>query len=600
MARARHAALAASLVLATGNCSRPGRSSALQFDRAELVIPMRDGTRLFAVTLTPRHASGPLPILLERTPFGAQQELPNSDLPPMYRELAADGYIFVVQDIRGRYRSGGTFVVNRPLADSGGVDESTDAYDTIDWLIHHLPDNNGKVGVLGSSYRGWLAAMAGIHPHPALKAISPQAPTGDTWLGDDFYHQGAFRETQGVAFAAYVDGNRNPSVPDNDQYDFYLHQQTLTAIAKASGVGALPFWQALAAHPTDDEYWQSRALQRIDTIASVPTLIVGGWWDPEDIFGPQALYQGMSKHDASGLVHIVLGPWWHNAWLGPRADSVGPMALDSNTATWFRAAVQRPWFAWYLHGIGDGHFAAATLFESGANRWRALEQWPPAEAKDRNIYLSANGVLRFDSAAATRSDDSGYLSYRSDPASPVPYLPHDRDGSGWQKWLMQDQQFLGARRDLATWTSAPLEHDVVIAGNVTAHLFASTSGTDADWVVKLIDLFPDSGNARGYRLMVNADIVRGRYWKGFDHAVAIPSNRIIPFDVDLHQQYYRFVTGHRMMVEVQSSWFPLYDRNPQQFIDNIFDARPSDFQSAEQRIWHTRAAPSHLTLQLLP
>jgi hypothetical protein len=598
--RARHAALAISLVLATGNCSRPGRPSALQFNRAEVTIPMRDGTRLFAVTLMPRHANGALPIVLERTPFGAQQELPNTDLPAMYRELAADGYIFVVEDIRGRYRSGGTFVVNRPLADSGGVDESTDAYDTIDWLIHHLPNNNGKVGVVGSSYRGWLAAMAGIHAHPALKAISPQAPTGDTWLGDDFFHQGAFRETQGVAFAGYAQGNGSPAVPDNDQYDFYLHQRTLSAIARASGVAALPFWQELAAHPTYDQYWQARALQQIDTIATVPTLIVGGWWDPEDIFGPQALYRVMSKHDTRGLVHVVLGPWWHNAWLGPRADSVGPMALDSNTATWFRAQVQRPWFAWYLRGIGEGHFATAILFETGENRWHALAKWPPAEATDQNVYLAANGALRFDSAAATPANDSGYLSYRSDPASPVPYLPHDRDGTGWQRWLMQDQRFVGARHDVAIWTSAPLDHDLVIAGNVTAHLFVSTSGTDADWVVKLIDLFPDSGSAHGYQLMVNADIMRGRYREGFDRAVPIPANRIIPFDIDLHQQFYRFAKGHRIMVEVQSSWFPLYDRNPQQFVDNIFDAQSSDFQPAEQRIWRTPGARSHLTIQVLP
>jgi hypothetical protein len=593
------------LVVASSGCSRTTLPSAEPYDRAELSIPMRDGAKLFAVTLTPRGATVPLPILLIRTPFGASQEFSSRELPAMYRELGADGYVFVMEDIRGRSRSGGTFVVNRPLAVPGGpsaVDESTDSWDTIEWLTHHLSGTNGKVGVLGSSYRGWLAAMAGIRPHPALKAISPQAPTGDTWLGDDFFHQGAFRETQGVEWAAYADGNRAPSVPDNDQYGFYLTQQILSTIGTAAGVAQLASWRAFAEHPAYDDYWQSRALQRIAVHAVLPTLIVGGWWDAEDAFGPQALYAAMAGNDTNAYAHLVLGPWSHRAWERPRADSVGPVALSSNTAAWFREHVQRPWFAWYLHGIGDGHFARATVFQTGPNRWDTLDAWPPRHAISMNLYLAGNGRLLLDSLSAETSGDSGYTSYRADPDTPVPYLPRDRDGSGWQTWLMQDQSFLDGRHDLAQWRSNVLDRDVVVAGNVLAHLYASTSGSDADWVVKLIDVFPASGDGSrtGYQLMVNADIMRGRYWQGYEHAIPIPANRTTLFNVDLHQQFYRFAKGHQIMVEVQSSWFPLYDRNPQTFVASIFEARAEDFRPAEQRIWHTKSFPTHLALQVLP
>lgn len=591
--------LAAAVAFAMSGCASHGASP--RFDRAEVRIPMRDGVTLFAVTLRPHGNRAPLPIILVRTPFDATAEFPGATLPPMYRALAQDGYIFVVEDVRGRFHSGGTFVVNRPLADSGGVDESTDAWDTIDWLIHHLPGNNGKVGVMGSSYRGWLAAMTGIHAHPALKAISPEAPTADTWIGDDFFHQGAFRETQGVVFASYIEGSGNPPIPDNDQYDFYLHQGTLSAIARAAGVSQLPFWRDLAAHPAYDTFWQSRALQGVDAHPEVPTLIVGGWWDQEDIFGPQALYRAAVVNDSDNEVHLVLGPWSHNQWLGPRADSVGPIALDTNTATWFREHLLRPWFAWYLHGIGDGHFARATVFETGENRWHTFDAWPPAGTRSRNLYLGPGGTLSFDSLPAMIPGDSGFTSYRSDPAAPVPFLPAAEDGTGWQTWLTHDQRFNSGRADVARWESKPLDGDVVIAGDVMAHLFASTTGSDADWVVKVIDVFPGPSDAApGYELMISADIMRGRYWKGFDHPTALSANRVTPFDIDLHQQFYRVKQGHRIMIEVQSSWFPLYDRNPQTFVANIFDATPADYQSAMEKIWRVPGAASHITLTVAP
>jgi hypothetical protein len=578
-----------------------------EYERRELTIPVRDGTRLFAVALLPKGASQPLPILLVRTPFGAAREFRSAELPAAYRELAEDGYIFVTEDIRGRFKSEGEFVTTRPQRDPRdpkGIDESTDAYDTIDWLVEHLPNNTGKVGVLGISYRGWLAGLAGVGAHPALKAISPQAPVTDTWLGDDFFHQGAFRQTQGVAYAAWIESGKGFSIPEHDEYDFYRKFPTLDSLARATGVMQLPSWIGFRTHPAYDAYWRARALQNVLTKPEVPILFVGGWWDQEDILGPELAYRTVERADARHWNHVVLGPWYHGGWARPGGDSLGPIQLGSKTADWFRANVQRPWFAYWLHGKGDGRFPEAWGFETGGNRWRTFDAWPPKEARQRNLYLRENGTLSFDppkpAAAGAQASDA----YLSDPAHPVPYIPRPDDGSGWQTWLEQDQRFVGDRPDVLTWTSGPLTEDLTIAGGVVAHLFASTTGTDADWVVKLIDVYPDSVPDRpqmgGYELIVNADIMRGRYWRGFGRATPIPANTVTPFDVDLHEQLYRFRRGHRLMVQVQSSWFPLYDRNPQTFVPNIFQAKPGDFRAQTHRVWHTARYPSHLSVPVLP
>ena len=587
------------------------------YERRKLSILVRDGTRLSAIALIPRNATQPLPILLIRTPFDAAQEFPTAVVPAAFKELADDGYIFVTEDIRGRYGSGGTFVTSRAQADPQnppGTNESTDAYDTIDWLVKNLPANNGKVGVLGISYRGWLAALAGVNAHPALKAISPQAPMSDTWLGDDFFHQGAFRETQAVAYSAYIEGGKEPSIPDYDQFDFYLRSGTLAAIATATGVAQLPSWSGFRAHPAWDAYWQSKALQRVLLKPEVPMLFVGGWWDQEDILGPELAYHTVERADTNGWNRIVLGPWSHGGWAQPGGDSLGSIRLGSNTANYFREQIQRPWFAYYLHGKGDGRFPEAWAFETGENQWHTFDAWPPRNAEARDIYLREGGTLSFDPPAATASGKGTtgpsqvrtpeFDAYVSDPASPVSYLPRPDDGTGWRNWLERDQRFVHGRADVLTWQSEPLKNDLTIAGDVVAHLFASTTGTDADWVVKLIDVYPDSVPGRpglgGYELMVNADIMRGRYWKGFSEATPIPANSVTPFTVDLHEQLYRFLKGHRLMVQVQSTWFPLYDRNPQNFLPNIFDAKASDFTAQQHRIWHTAQYPSHISALVLP
>jgi putative CocE/NonD family hydrolase len=587
----------------------PARSQqGVEYERRELSIPVRDGTTLFAVALIPKNHTTPLPILLIRTPFSAAGAFRNATVPPAYRELAEDGYIFVSEDIRGRVGSGGDFITlrsQRNPTDPNGVDESTDAFDTIDWLVKNLPGNNGKVGVLGSSYPGWLAALAGVGAHPALKAISPQAPIGDVWMGDDFFHQGAFRQTQGVLFSMLVGpdpkGFSFLDIPDYDHYDFYLRFPTLDSLAKATGVANFPVWRSFVEHPSWDGYWQEKALPSVMKRPEVPTLWVGGTWDAEDILGPQLTYAELEKADTKQWNHIVLGPWPHNGWNRPGGDSLGPIRFGSSTADWYRANVLRPWFAWYLHGKGSGTFPEAWIFEAGENRWHTFDAWPPKNVQPRKLYLRAGGKLSFDPPPAGAGQ---YDSYVSDPLHPVPYIPRPDDDNGWDSWLAQSQRFVDNRPDVATWVSEPLAEDLTIGGDVVAHLFASTTGTDADWVVKLIDVYPDSVADRpamgGYQLMVNADIMRGRYWKNFSTPAPIPANTVTPFDVDLHQQLYRFQKGHRLMVQVQSTWFPLYDRNPQTFVTNIFRARPTDFKVQQHRIWHTPRYPSHLSVSVLP
>ena len=581
------------------------------------MIVMRDGTLLHAVALAPVGVAAPLPILLVRTAFGAARLFGSTAIPVAYRELAQDGYIFVAEDIRGRNGSGGTFVTNRSQTDprnATGTNESTDAYDTIDWLVKHVANNNGRVGVVGTSYNGWLAGMAAVDAHSALKAVSPQAPGADTWLGDDFFHQGAFRQTQGVTYAAYIEGTKGLTIPDYDQYAFYQRIPTLDSLAKTTGVADLPSWIGFREHPAYDAYWQAKAMSHVWPTSSVPTLIVGGFWDEEDILGAQLTYRTLERSDTRNTNRLVLGPWAHNGWTRAGGDSLGPVPLGSNTADFFREQIQRPWFAHYLHGTGDGKFPEVWVFESGANTWRTFDAWPPKNAQPRNIYLREHGAISWD-PPATRSSAAvsnapgamhtpEYDAFVSDPAHPVPYMPRPDDGTAWSTWMQQDQRFVDGRPDVLTWVSEPLTSDMTIAGQVVAHLFASTTGTDADWVLKLIDVAPDSVQegsiTGGYELIVSSDIMRGRYWKGFSVAHAIPANSVTPFTVDLHDQLYRFRQGHRLMVQVQSTWFPLYDRNPQLFVPNIFLAKPGDFRAQQHRVWHTAAHPSHVSVLVLP
>ena len=582
------------------------------YTSTEAMIPMRDGVHLLAVIVTPRAAPGggtPLPILMERTPYGARDGA--RGIGGYAASIGLGGYILVVEDIRGRFGSEGDFDMNRPpKSGHAGTDESTDTYDTIDWLVKNLPNNNGKVGIFGVSYPGWLTAVAAIGPHPALKALSPQAPMGDAWMGDDFFHQGAFRLSYGLEYSwmmeASTDLSVTPSPARYDTFEWYLSFPTLSALAQAVGANRWPTWRRFAEHPAYDTVWRAHALPRYLSRTTVPTLTVGGWWDQEDEYGPLASYAAVERSDTAGINHLVMGPWYHGQWSGDSGTALGNARFGRPTGIEYRE-LQARWFAYWLKGQGDGRFAEATLFDAGTNEWRTFDHWPPtsAQAQRKHLYFGPNGTLGF----APPTDTAGSDRFVSDPAHPVPYRPRPVErtysqGSRWRRWETEDQRFVDGRSDVLTWQTPPLTADVTIAGDVVARLFASTTGSDADWVVKLIDVYPDTIPSRpamgGYELMVTGDVLRGRYRKSWERPEPIPANRVVAFTVDLHQQAYTFKRGHRIMVQVQSTWFPLYDRNPQTFVTNIFRAAPSDYRPQTHRVYRTARYPSSVEVDVLP
>ena len=616
------------------------------YSREEAMIPMRDGVKLHAVILRPTDTHDALPFILSRTPYGV--DWANSDAINAARtELAQSGYIFVMEDIRGRYKSEGQFVMMRPLADHNdphAVDESTDAYDTVAWLLNHVPDNNDRVGVVGTSYPGFLTMEAGIDPNPAVRAISPQAPMTDVWRGDDFFHNGAFRQTYGYDYAIGMESSKENAFSKlkEDAYTFFLNAGSFAAADKLSETKNLPTWQAFLDHPSYDEFWQSRAVQPHLTTVTVPTLEVGGWWDQEDLWGPQGEYAALEPHnqpsDPAHRVYMVLGPWRHGNW-AETTIRLGSLNFGEPAGDEFRSQIEAPFFAYYLKDQPGFDLANTATYQTGTDRWMRYTQWPPANVTEHDLYLDADGTLSFSKPA----DPNAFKAYTSDPANPVPYRRRPIEAtygpnSHWYTWLVQDQRFVDGRPDVATWATPPLDHDVTITGNVVADLIASTSGTDSDWVVKLIDVFPDAasqgsasggdpksdpgkaGGAQGcdkclridatyipaaspnqpvagsggYELMINDEIFRGRYRTSFSQPEAIPANTPEEYKFSLYAADHVFLKGHRIMVQVQSSWFPLYDRNPQTFVPNIMTAQPSDYKSAEQRIY----AGSHIELPM--
>ncbi len=597
-----------SSVTAKKTSNQPEIASKVAFDRREEMIPTRDGVRLHTLIFVPKDMKEPLPFIMTRTPYGIGQNSSDS-INERFRELVSDGYIFVLQDIRGRYGSEGTFLMNRPMHDKNdpkGIDESTDTYDSIDWLLKNVSKNNGRVGILGVSYPGWLAAVATIDAHPALKASSPQAPMTDTWLGDDFFHNGAFRQSYGYEYVKMMETSKeNSDVSfDKDAYDWYLEKGSLGKITEMNQ-GKFPTWNAFVSHPDYDDYWQARGFGNKLKGTTVATLVVGGWWDQEDFYGALATYAALEKYDKSNHNFVVLGPWNHGGWNG-FGRNLGDVNFGSATGAYFRSQVQAPWFAYYLKGKGKLNQPEALTFQSGSNQWTRSDRWPPREAVARDLYLYSGKKLSFDKPSATNAAESE--SYVSDPAKPVPYRkrpiqPTYGSGSSWYTWLVQSQKFLEDRNDVLTWQTEVLDRDLTIDGEVFAHLFASTTGTDSDWVVKLIDVYPDNNpedpKMNGYQLMIVDEIFRGRYLQGFNKPQPITPTQVNEYVIDLRANNHTFKKGHRVMVQVQSSWFPLYDRNPQKFVENIFMARPEDYQPATQRVYESTRYPSRLTLPVM-
>jgi uncharacterized protein len=582
---------------------RPVIDHPVVFERREEMIRMRDGVRLHTLIFAPKSQQDVLPIIMSRTPYGIAESTSDS-INRRYRDFIRDGYVFVLQDIRGRYASEGQFVMNRPMRtkkDRKSIDESTDTYDTIDWLLKNVAKNNGRVGILGVSYDGWLSAVATVDAHPALKASSPQAPMTDTWLGDDFFHNGAFRQSYAYEYVKMMETSKEDTdvTFDKDAYDWYLEKGSLGSITNLTG-GKFPSWNSFVAHPNYDDYWKARGSGNYLKATHVATLVVGGWWDQEDFYGALATYSTLEKFDNANHNFVVLGPWNHGGW-NSYGRSLGQINFGSATGDYFRAEVQAPWFAYYLKDKGKLNAPEALTFRSGTNQWTRSDHWPPKESVARNLYLHDGRTLSFDEPADRDSSEV----YLSDPANPVPYRqrpiqPTYGQGSTWYTWLVQDQKFLQGRNDVLSWQTGILDHDLTIDGDVIAHLFASTTGTDSDWIVKLIDVYPENNPAdikmNGYQLMIVDEVFRGRYLQSFEKPAAIAPNQVNEYVIDLRANDHTFKKGHRVMVQVQSTWFPLYDRNPQKFVENIFRARAEDYQPATQRVYESARYPSHVVL----
>ncbi len=592
-----------------------GRAQELRSDYRQetAMITMRDGVKLYTEIFTPTEQSGPLPIIMERTPYNAKNIGPR--LANRYQLLADAKYIFVFQDIRGKYGSEGEFMMIRPPRSAKygeKVDETTDTYDTIEWVLAHVPNNNGRVGMVGISYGGWLTMMALADPHPALRATSPQASPDDMYQGDDFHHNGAFRLSYGFEYVASLEAGRISKPFEFDRLDTYEWFLNLGGLANANAEyfhGQRPTWTDFATHPNFDEFWQRRKVSPVfaHKPVTVPTLTVAGWWDQEDFYGPQTIYEAMEKNDTKGLNYLVVGPWNHGGWAGGTGSSLGPIQFGSNTSEYFRQSVEAPWFAYWLKDQGTLDLPEALTFRPGTNEWERHDAWPPKTGVTaRSLYFEPAGRLGWERPAAA----SGFDGYVSDPAHPVPYrerpiypLYGGPVRSTWPIWLVDDQRLSHLRPDVLSYETGPLDADLTISGKVAARLFVSTTGTDADWIVKLIDVYPDhyepDPKLGGYQLMVANDVFRSRFRKSFEHPEPMVPHQVTPITIDLHSADYTFKRGHRIMVQVQSTWFPLIDRNPQKYVPNIFEAKDADYIKAEQRVYRTARAPSRIDVSVV-
>jgi putative CocE/NonD family hydrolase len=580
----------------------------------EIMIPMRDGARLQTVVISPENPKGTLPFLIDRTPYGVPDKNSVSRGMPADARARYENYFVVYQNIRGRFKSQGRFVMGRPPhdpADPKGVDETTDAWDTVDWLVKHIPSNNGRAGIMGTSYDGWTAVMAALDPHPALKAAIEQASPADQFLGDDFHHNGAFRLSYGFEYSALLEtsSTENYRFKFNraDTYDWYLGLGPLSNADERYFHGKIPTWLDFTRHPNYDAFWQRLAFAPYLKSVKLPMLHVAGWWDQEDFYGPQKIYETLEPDDQDHRNYFVAGPWNHGQW-GGNGQRLGAIDFGSDTSKYYRDNIAQPWLDYWLRGEGELRLAEATAFETGTNQWRQYDAWPPKQGIDtRRLYFREDRGLAFDAPTAPAAFDE----YISDPANPVPYrprpVPPTYPGPEWRVWLVQDQRFVDHRPDVLSWETAPLENEVRIAGDVVAELFASTSGTDSDWVVKLIDVYPDDApddretktRMAGFQLIIADEIMRARFRSSFEKPEPVPANEPVKYTIDLHTNAHAFLRGHRIMVQVQSTWFPLYDRNPQKFGANIFDARASDYVKATQRVYRQAGKMSAIVLPVV-
>jgi putative CocE/NonD family hydrolase len=608
------------------------RTASFDYERRIAMIPMRDGTRLHTVILIPRGASH-APMLLTRTPYDADALTTNGNTARLIGALdgydnADDtivnaGYIRVVQDVRGKYHSEGDYVMNRPPAgplNPTKVDDSTDCYDTIDWLTKHVPQSNGRVGTIGISYDGWTTLMSLIHPHPALKVAIPMNPMVDGWLGDDWFHRGAFRQLGSINYIYEQEATRSNDekfwVDHYDDYDAFLEAGPGDALALSRGVEKMGFYRKIRQHPAYDAFWQQQAVDKLlaGQKLTVPTMLVHSLWDQEDIYGALAVYKALKPSDADNKLYLTLGPWHHGQAID-EGSAIGDVHFDSDTALAWRTNALRPFLDHFLRDDAPPmNVPPVFAFQTGINHWERLPAWPAGcpggytggcTIARKPIYLAAGGKLGFD----TGSGGPGFAAYISDPAKPIPFVPRpihmlaDDEGPAWVNWLTTDQRAASTRTDVLTFTTDRLTAPLKLAGEPIANLIASTTGTDGDFVVKLIDVYPDVVAQRpamgGYQLMISADILRGRYRDSYENPSAIPANEKQTYRFALPNVNHVFLPGHRIMVQVQSSWFPLYDRNPQSYVANIFDAKAADYQAAMIHVFDTGKDGSFVELPVV-
>ncbi len=591
------------------------------YTKYEYRIPMRDGVRLFTAVYVPKDQTQRYPILLTRTPYGVQpygEDAYKSDLGPS-SHFGEDGYILVYQDVRGRWMSEGEFVNMRPHRPQKSspldIDESTDTYDTIEWLIQHVPGHNGRVGIWGISYPGFYTAAGMIDAHPALKAASPQAPVIDWFAGDDWHHNGAFFLPHAFNFLAFF-GHPRPMPTKEpverfkygtpDGYAFFLRMGPLSNANRLYFKDDVPFWNEIMEHGTYDGFWQARNLRPHLKGIKPAVMTVGGWFDAENLFGALEAYKQVETSSPGATNVLVMGPWSHGGWSGGAGASLGPVSFNSDTAAYFREHIQFPFFQYYLKGKGSPNFPEAWVFETGTNQWRTFDAWPPRTAQRRSLFLQAHGGLTC--VAPDDRDSKAFDEFVSDPSHPVEYIDQIEIGMTGD-YMIQDQRVVARRPDVLCYQGSDLKEDLTLVGPIQARLFVSTSGTDSDWIVKLIDVYPDdypnpaagphSVKLGGYQQLVRGEVMRGKFRNSLSKPEPFVPGRPTPVNFTLQDVAHTFRSGHKIMVQIQSSWFPLVDRNPQRFVD-IYGAQESDFQPATQRIYHTRAMPSHLEVLEIP
>ncbi len=623
------AVTAASAQISPATPDIPGKyetpTSSYDYVKRDVMIPMRDGVKLHTVIVVPKGAKN-APIIFTRTPYNASNRAQRNESPHMLATLplgdevfAAAGYIRVFQDVRGKYGSEGDYLMTRPLRgplNPTAVDHSTDAWDTIDWLVKNVPESNGKVGMLGSSYEGFTVVMGLVKPHPALKVAAPMSPMVDGWMGDDWFHYGAFRQTN---FDYFTDQTTVKGLGSNvvrqgyDDYENFRRAGSAGDFAKTSGLDQLPWWKKIAEHPAYDAFWQGQALDK--TMAAqpltVPTMWIQGLWDQEDMWGAIHCYLATESRDTNNDKNfLVMGPWRHSQ-VNVEGASLGPLKWEGDTALQFRRDVLRPFFDQYLKdGAPKADTPPVFIYNTGENHWDRFKSWPLAcesgcATKSKPLYLSAGFSLSFIRPASGGS--SAFDEYVSDPAKPVPYIPRPvrfSDSEAWRRWLVTDQRPVADRPDVLTYVTPVLTEPSRISGAPIVNLVASSTGTDSDWVVKLIDVYPDEVPSQsemgGYQLPISMDIFRGRYRESFETPKAIAANKALTYKFALPTANHVFLTGHRIMVQIQSTWFPLYDRNPQTFVPNIFFAKPQDYVKATQRVYRGGDSASFIDLPVVP